>query len=83
LPVSALRGLEVDDELKLRRLFDGKIGGFGALENLVDERLSTAIVVNGARRILDQSSCLAISLWPNIDGNQARSARSAIRIPLI
>ena len=30
-----LGGLEVDHQLKLRRLLDGKVGGLGALENLV------------------------------------------------
>ena len=28
-------GLQVDDQLELRRLFDRKIGGLGALEDLV------------------------------------------------
>src|SRR4030095_10364987 len=31
-----LRGLEVEDELKLRRLYDRQVGGFGAFQNLVD-----------------------------------------------
>src|SRR5713101_7270832 len=31
-----LGGLEVDDQLELRRLLDGQVGGLGALEDLVD-----------------------------------------------
>ena len=31
-----LRGLQIDDELKLLRLLDGKIGGLRTFENLVD-----------------------------------------------
>jgi hypothetical protein len=31
-----LRGLQVDDQLELCGLFDGEIGRFGALEDLVD-----------------------------------------------
>ena len=31
-----LRGLEVDDQLELRGLFDGQVAGLGALQNLVD-----------------------------------------------
>ena len=33
-----LGGFEIDDELELRRLLDGKIGGLGAFQNLVDHR---------------------------------------------
>src|SRR5882672_4984312 len=33
-----LRGLEVDDQLELSRLFDGEIGGLRTLENAVDVR---------------------------------------------
>jgi hypothetical protein len=36
---------EIDDELELGRLFDGQIGGFGALQDLVDERCGVPIVV--------------------------------------
>ena len=32
-----LRGLQIDDELELRRLLDGQIGRFRALEDLVDK----------------------------------------------
>jgi len=31
-----LRGLEVDDQVKLRRLLDGQVGGFSAFENAID-----------------------------------------------
>ena len=30
-------GFQVDDEFKLSWLFDGQVGGLGALEDLVDE----------------------------------------------
>src|SRR5438132_7793742 len=36
LETDLLRGLEVDDQLKLHRLLDWKIGGPGALENFID-----------------------------------------------
>ena len=36
-----LGGLEVDDQLELRRLLDGQLGGLGALENLVHEGCGT------------------------------------------
>jgi len=32
-----LGGLEIDHELKLRRLFDGNVSGLGAFQNLVDK----------------------------------------------
>jgi hypothetical protein len=32
----SLGGLEVDDQLELRRLLDGQVGGLGALEDFVD-----------------------------------------------
>src|SRR6266446_5649947 len=32
-----LRRLQVDDEFELRGLLDGKVGGLGALEDLIDE----------------------------------------------
>src|SRR5262247_4141899 len=32
----SLGGLEVDDQLELNGLFDRKVGGFGALQDLVD-----------------------------------------------
>jgi hypothetical protein len=32
----AADGLEIDDQLELGRLLDGKVGGLGALEDLVD-----------------------------------------------
>jgi hypothetical protein len=38
-----LRSLEIDDQLKLRGLLDGEIGGLGALEGLVDEGGGAAI----------------------------------------
>src|SRR5712691_13549178 len=40
-----LRGLEVDDQLELRRLLDGKIGGLSALEDLVHIGRGTSIQV--------------------------------------
>src|SRR5262249_15896348 len=33
--VERLGGLEIDDQLELRRLLDGQVGGFSALEDLV------------------------------------------------
>src|ERR1051325_12210125 len=33
-----LRRLHVDDQLEFRRLFNGKVGGLGAFEDLVDVR---------------------------------------------
>ena len=32
-----LGGFQIDDQLELRRLLDGQIGGLGAFQNLVDE----------------------------------------------
>src|SRR5437899_5108929 len=37
-----LGSLEVDDELKLRRLLDGEVARFGALQDLIHEMRSTA-----------------------------------------
>src|SRR5262245_15061071 len=37
-----LRGLDVDDQLELRRLLDGHVGGFRAFENLVNVDGGTA-----------------------------------------
>jgi hypothetical protein len=39
-----LSGLEVNDELELGGLLDGKVGGFGALEDSVD-------VASGTRKL--------------------------------
>ena len=36
-----LGGLEIDDQLELRRLLDGKIGGLGAFQNLVHVNVAT------------------------------------------
>src|SRR6266699_588690 len=38
-----LGGLEVDEQLELRRLLDGEIGGLGALEDLVHVGRSATI----------------------------------------
>jgi len=38
LPLPALGGLEVDDQIELRRLLDREVGRLGALQNLVDVR---------------------------------------------
>jgi hypothetical protein len=40
-----LRGLHVDHQLELRRLFDGEISGLGALEDPIDKRRRPAIVI--------------------------------------
>ena len=42
-----LGGLQVDDKIELRRLFDRQVGWLGALEDLVDEkRCSTILFVH-------------------------------------
>src|SRR5262249_14705044 len=41
----SLRGLQIDDQLEFGGLFDRKIGGLGALEDLVDQYRHTAIDV--------------------------------------
>src|SRR6266446_10286845 len=55
----SLRRLEVDDQLVLRRLLDGKIGWLGALEDLVDEEGGTAKHLIVVWPIGQQTACLA------------------------
>jgi hypothetical protein len=45
-----LGGLEVDDQLELRRLLDGEIAGLGALENLVHVGPGVPIETSSGRR---------------------------------
>jgi len=56
--------LEVDDQLECSRLLDGEIGGFGALENLVDIGGGTPIVV-GPTRSIGQETADLHELLPN------------------
>src|SRR5437667_11388517 len=48
------RSLEVDDQLELRGLQDGQIGGFRPLENLVDVRGRSTVQVDVIWTIRDQ-----------------------------
>src|SRR5258707_15544723 len=46
-----LGGLEVDDQLELRRLLDGQVAGFCTLENPVHVHSSAPIHINSVRAI--------------------------------
>src|SRR6266481_5492443 len=46
-----LGGLEVDDQLELRRLLDGQVRGVGAFEDLVDVGRGAAIQISIVRSI--------------------------------
>src|SRR5438445_628246 len=45
------RGLEVDDQLELRRLLDGKVSGLGAFQDLVHISSGTPIHIDAVRPI--------------------------------
>src|SRR5206468_2209126 len=51
-------GLQVDDELKLRRLFHREIGGLGAFQYLVDVRSGAPIMIQGVDSVGDEPSCV-------------------------
>ena len=51
-----LCGVEIDDQLKPRRLLDGQIGGFSAFEDLSDVNASLMIGTGEAGSIADQAA---------------------------
>src|SRR5580704_14499229 len=51
-----LGGLEVDDELELGGLLDGKVAGFRALEDAVDVSCGSSKVVRDVRSVCEQST---------------------------
>src|SRR5690349_6310843 len=51
-----LSGFEIDHEIKLRRLLDRQIAGFGAYENFVDVNPGTAPIVQQIGSITHQSA---------------------------
>src|SRR5262245_7940450 len=53
-----LGGLEIDNQLELRRLLDWQIGGLGAFQNLVDISRCTPKQLNKSRCVADQSAGL-------------------------
>src|SRR5882724_2866496 len=55
-----LRGLEVDDQLKLRRLLDGQVARLGALEDLVDEDRRAPPDIVDIRAVGDQPAGLDV-----------------------
>src|SRR5262249_18802186 len=52
----SLRRLEVDDEIKLRRLLDGEIGGIRSFENFIDVSRGAAEQVSKARAVCEKTS---------------------------
>src|ERR1043166_6036883 len=57
-------GLEVDDQLELRRLLDGEFGGLGALQDLVDVGRGTPKDISSVRSIGHQAPGIDIvSVW--------------------
>src|SRR4029434_4682900 len=51
-----LGGLEIDDQLDLHRLFNGKLGRIGSLEDLVDVGRSAPEHIDIARRVRHQAT---------------------------
>src|SRR5262245_32525760 len=58
-----LRGVQVDDELKLGRLLDGQIRGVGAPEDLVDVGCRAAIQGGVVRAIRNEASRIDIEAF--------------------
>src|SRR5207249_9593141 len=52
-----LGGLQVDDQVELRRLLDREVCWIGALENLVDVDRCPAAGVSEARGVVHESAC--------------------------
>src|SRR5437867_10956497 len=59
-----LGGLQVDDQLELRRLLDGQVGGLCAFQDLVDEISRAAIIGGGIKAVADYASSLREILGP-------------------
>src|SRR5262249_54197047 len=53
-----LRGLEIDHELELRRLFDRKLGGLGTFEDLVRVNGSASVKIDHLWAIRHQAASL-------------------------
>lgn len=70
-------GLEIEDELELGRLFDGQVGGPGALENLLDIGGGTPTQVIDICGIVHQPAGSAFAVSPNIPVSRYSSAISA------
>ena len=79
-----LGGLEVDDELELRRLLDRQVSGLCTLQDLVHvDRSAPVISFSFVGRIGHENAGLDINdLLSDIEGNRFLIARSAIRFPL-
>src|SRR4029450_13539773 len=60
-----LRGLHIHDQLELGGLLDGKVGGFGALENLVHKDSRLAVQVGNVYPVADQATGFREVLAPD------------------
>src|SRR5262249_37231908 len=65
-----LGGLEVDHQLKLRWLFDGKVGGLGALEDLVHLNSSATVEAQGLGAVAHQAAGID-EIANKVNGGQA------------
>jgi len=66
-----LRGLQIDHELELGRLFDRSVGGLGAVEYLNQQSCALTVDVSETRAIADYISLFG-RLGPLVDGGQAQ-----------
>ena len=53
-----LGGFEIDDELKLLRLLDGKVSGLGAFEDLVHVSCRAPVQVRGIRPVVHEAAVI-------------------------
>src|SRR5215510_15748063 len=60
-----LRGFQIDDELELRRLLHGKIGGLGSLQDLVHICSGTPVQVDNVRAVAHKTPSLYI-FWKRV-----------------
>src|SRR5262249_14648112 len=78
----SLRRLEVDDELELARLLDGKVGRLGALENPVHVGRGAPKHLRDVGAITEESTRVR-ELPPGRDGGEACSGRQIADVPLV
>ena len=70
-----LRGLEIDDQLKLRRLLDGEVAGLRTLKNRLGDRKAKALDVCFAQRAQRLPICIDPTRSPRRRAQAALAGR--------
>jgi hypothetical protein len=82
--IDLLGGFEIDDQLKLGWLLDGKIRWLGSLEDLIHVGGNAPVAVREVRPVVHEPTGIYISseypLRLYIDGNRPFNAKPTIRV---